>query len=164
MEKFRDATLAFLIKKYDGHITEVCLAMKKRGFGMGRWNAVGGKVHTAEGESIEDATKRETLEEIGATIVTMHKVAELTFTFPHRPEWNQTVHSFFAEDWLGEPIESDEMAPQWFPVNELPYSQMWPSDIFWVPQIIEGKKVRGEVSFGEGDTVVTHEVSVIDSL
>ncbi len=40
----RDCTLLFLIKKNDGVITDVCLAMKKRGFGAGRWNGVGGKV------------------------------------------------------------------------------------------------------------------------
>ena len=41
----------------------VLLGMKKRGFGKGRWNGFGGKVK--EGETIEEATKRETLEEAG---------------------------------------------------------------------------------------------------
>jgi len=42
MEKLRNATLVFLIKKSQGEITDICLAMKKRGFGMNRWNRVGG--------------------------------------------------------------------------------------------------------------------------
>ena len=39
----------------------VLLGMKKRGFGMGRWNGFGGKVEA--GETIEDATRREVGEE-----------------------------------------------------------------------------------------------------
>ena len=44
MSDLRDSTLVFLIKQKGGVITQICLAMKKRGFGKGRWNAVGGKV------------------------------------------------------------------------------------------------------------------------
>ena len=55
----RDTTLLFLIKKSGaknglGQITDICLAMKKRGFGMGRWNGSGGKCNI--GESIEDSS------------------------------------------------------------------------------------------------------------
>ncbi len=35
---------------------QVLLGMKKRGFGKGRWNGFGGKVH--KGESIEEAAIR----------------------------------------------------------------------------------------------------------
>ena len=42
---------------------KVLLGMKKRGFGAGRWNGFGGKVR--DGETIEEATKREMKEEVG---------------------------------------------------------------------------------------------------
>ena len=45
---------------------EILLGMKKRGFGKGRWNGFGGKL--MPGESIEDAARREVLEEIGVTL------------------------------------------------------------------------------------------------
>ena len=35
---------------------KLLLGMKKRGFGAGRWNGFGGKLH--ENESIEEATKK----------------------------------------------------------------------------------------------------------
>ena len=44
MKKLRDSTVIYLIKKSHGETTEICLAMKKRGFGKDRWNGVGGKV------------------------------------------------------------------------------------------------------------------------
>ncbi len=58
----KNTTLLFLVKKDADTITEICLAMKKRGFGTGRFNGTGGKLQ--EGETIEDACMRETKEEI----------------------------------------------------------------------------------------------------
>jgi ADP-ribose pyrophosphatase YjhB (NUDIX family) len=104
----RDTTLLFLIKTSEsGVVTDICLAMKKRGFGAGRWNGTGGK--TESGETIKDAVVRETQEEIGVTVSEMSKVAELTFTFPHKPEWDQLVHVFFADEYAGTPTESEDM-------------------------------------------------------
>ena len=51
---------------------EILLAMKKRGFGEGRWNGVGGKVEA--GESIEQAMICEAQEEISVTLTTYEKV------------------------------------------------------------------------------------------
>lgn len=51
MTKIRQYTLAF-IRKED----RILLGMKKRGFGVGRWNGFGGKVHSDE--MILQAAKR----------------------------------------------------------------------------------------------------------
>ena len=45
---------------------KVLLGMKKRGFGAGRFNGFGGKVEN--GESIEEAAKREVVEEVGLNV------------------------------------------------------------------------------------------------
>ncbi|MBI2175352.1 MAG: NUDIX domain-containing protein, partial [Parcubacteria group bacterium] len=78
----RLATLCFLIKD-----NQVCLAMKKRGFGVGKWNGVGGKV--AEGETIVGATSREAGEEIGVRVLPeeLEYKASLRFYFNEKPEW-----------------------------------------------------------------------------
>jgi 8-oxo-dGTP diphosphatase len=91
----KNTTLLFLVKKQDNKISELLFAMKKRGFGAGRWNGVGGKL--SEGETIVQAVVRETKEEIGVDVQESHlkKVAELAFTFPHRPDFNQLVHVFY---------------------------------------------------------------------
>jgi hypothetical protein len=37
-EKLKDTTLLFLVRRDDsGAVSEICLAMKKRGFGTGKW-------------------------------------------------------------------------------------------------------------------------------
>src|SRR4051812_23340605 len=94
----RNVTLCLLIKG-----DEVLLAMKKRGFGAGKWNGIGGKVN--EGESIEAAAVREAEEEIGVKIdiKDLEYTATTNFFFKDKPEWNQSMKTFFVAKWEGEP-------------------------------------------------------------
>lgn len=155
----KNTTLLFLVKRSGNEISEICLAMKKKGFGGGRWNGVGG--HVEEGESIEGATIRETKEEIDVVPGKISKVAELSFSFPHNPSWNQKVHTYICEEWEGEPAESEEMNPEWFPVSEIPFDKMWPDDIFWLPKVIKGDFIKSEFTFGEGDIILDQKVEVV---
>lgn len=148
-----------MVKKDGATITDICLAMKKRGFGMGRYNGVGGKVEG--GESIEEAVTREAQEEIGVTVGEIIKCAEITFIFPHKEDWNQLVHVYTTDSWTGEIIETEEMNPSWFTINAIPYKDMWPDDIYWLPQVLDGKHAQGTVIFAEGDVVVSHDIQVI---
>lgn len=162
MEKLRDATLVFLVKKSQGEITHICLAMKKRGFGMNRWNGVGGKVE--ENETVDEAAKRETKEEIGVEVKALNKIAELSFFFPHNPLWNQMVHVYFSEDWEGKPIESEEMNPKWFVSADIPFHAMWPDDIYWMPEVLKGNLLRAMFRFGEGDVVLEKKINIVTKL
>jgi 8-oxo-dGTP diphosphatase len=152
----QDTTLLFLIKKKDKKITEILLAQKKRGFGVGKYNGVGGKVEYGEG--IESATIRETKEEIDVQVKDIKKIAELKFEYLDNPQWNQLVHVYFCEDWAGEPSESGEVAPKWFTVDTIPYSQMWPDDAIWLPKVLEGEKLLGQFVF-EGQEITDYKVS-----
>lgn len=154
-------TLLFLVKKTDDKIAEVCLAMKKRGFGVNRWNGVGGKIEA--GESIEEAMIRETKEEIEVNVTDSYKekVGEITFTFKYTPEFNQFVNIYVTEKWEGEPMESEEMAPKWISVDEIPYKDMWPDDIFWLPHVLNGEKLKGEFYFGEKDSILEQKIELV---
>lgn len=154
--KLRNSTLCFLVKE-----NEILLAMKKRGFGKGRWNGVGGKVK--EGEEIQQAALRETKEEINVTPKQMENMGVLDFYFPGNLEWNQRVTVFIAKDWDGEPLETEEMAPKWFKINELPFESMWVDDIYWLPLVLNGKKIKAEFLFGENDTLLDYKVTEIKS-
>lgn len=138
----RKVTLCFLI---DGD--NICIAMKKRGFGVGKWNGVGGKVR--EGETLEEAAIRELEEEIGIKTESAHlnEVGNIKFHFVEKPDWNQHMYIFFVENWSGEPTESEEMSPKWHNKYELPYDDMWVDDIHWLPKVLEGKKIEGEFHF-----------------
>ena len=162
MEKLRDATLVFLVKRSQGEITHICLAMKKRGFGMNRWNGVGGKVE--KNETVDEAAKRETKEEIGVQVKALSKIAELSFFFPHNPLWNQMVHVYFSEDWEGKPTESEEMNPKWFVSADIPFHAMWPDDIYWVPEVLKGNLLRAMFRFGEGDVVLEKKINIVTKL
>lgn len=135
---------------------QILLGMKKRGFGAGRWNGFGGKVEA--GETIEVAAKRETEEECGIVITEMEKVGIHEFEFENARGDILEVHVFRVDTWTGEPRETEEMRPQWFTTDAIPYDEMWPDDIHWVPVFLVGKKFRTKFLFGEGDKILETEV------
>jgi 8-oxo-dGTP pyrophosphatase MutT (NUDIX family) len=136
--------------------------MKKRGFGVGKWNGVGGKV--GDKETIEEAALREMEEEIGvkAKLTDLNKVGNIKFYFNEKSDWNQQVHIYFVNKWEGEPVESEEMKPQWYKKDELPYEAMWEDDPHWLPKILAGKKVEGEFYFkGDGGEIDKFDIREI---
>lgn len=161
MNKLRKSTLVFLINKSEGNITDICLAMKKRGFGVNRWNGVGGKVDDQK-ETVEEAAKRETKEEINVSVKDLKKVAELSFYFPHNPAWDQIVHVYLTESWDGDPKESEEMRPEWFLLKDIPFQEMWSSDQFWLLEVLRGALIKGNFIFGEKDIIHSKEVQLVD--
>ena len=139
----------------------VLLGMKKRGFGAGRWNGFGGKI--AAGESIEDAAKREIREEAGIEVADLNKVGVIEFEFQGNPEILE-VHLFRSEGFSGDPTESEEMRPQWFHVDEVPFDEMWPDDIHWFPFFLEGRKFKGKFLFGESDVILEKKLFEVVAL
>lgn len=140
----RQDTLLFLLKDDS---SEILLAMKKRGFGVGKLNGVGGKV--GKDESVEAAAVREAHEEIGVVIEEEYliKTGELTFRFENKPDWDIFCHVFIARTWDGEPIESEEMAPEWFSQGAVPFERMWIDDKYWVPMVLNGDYVQASFDF-----------------
>ncbi|MEK7095243.1 MAG: 8-oxo-dGTP diphosphatase, partial [Patescibacteria group bacterium] len=97
---------------------QVLLGMKKRGFGVGRWNGFGGKVENKE--TIETSAIREMKEEVNLEPKEMHKVGIIEFSFENDPKILE-VHIFKVGDFIGEPKESEEMKPEWFNFDEIPF-------------------------------------------
>lgn len=143
---------------------QLLLAMKKRGFGEGKWNGVGGKIEA--GESLEDALVRECVEEIGVTPTNWSPVGQLDFVQDAETDdpWHMFVYAYMADAWEGEPSESEEMMPKWFHIEDIPYQDMWGDDEFWLPYVLDGNKVVGEFTFDIDDKLQTHDVRVVEEL
>ncbi len=153
----RQTNICFLVR--DG---KVLLGMKKRGFGAGKWNGFGGKL--APGEDVLAATVREVKEEAGIDVLAgdLRDAGELTFRFHENPDWDNFCRIFVAEEWSGEPSESEEMRPEWYLIEELPFGSMWVDDPHWVPLVLAGKKIRAEFLFSpEGDVLQSVTVAEV---
>lgn len=126
----------------------ILLAMKKRGFGEGKYNGVGGKIEG--GETPDDAMIRETKEEILVTPTKYEKVGIIEFDEFYKGKKEKVMfHLYVASEWQGEPTESDEMKPEWFDIQSIPYDKMFPDDKYWLPLILEGRKIKAYFDFDE---------------
>ena len=147
-------TTLCLLKKDD----LILLALKKRGFGEGKYNGVGGKIK--EGETPEEAMIRETEEEIHVTPTEYEKVGIVEFDeYIKGQKQNLIFHLYMASKWSGEPTESDEMKPYWFKIDSIPYDEMFADDKYWLPLVLEGQKIDAHFSFDENWNLISKNIS-----
>lgn len=140
---------------------EILLARKKRGLGARKWNGAGGRVEV--GESVKEGAVRECEEELRIKIDTadLEKMAEITFSHPHipTPENSWIAHVFIVRKWQGEPRETEEMIPQWFPLEKIPYQEMWSNDIYWLRKVLSGEKIIGKIDLDENGEILAIETN-----
>lgn len=137
---------------------EILLAMKKRGFGLGKYNGIGGKIEN--NETPEIAMIRETQEEILITPTEYEKVGIMEFIEFYKGEKaNVIFHLYIATKWEGEPKESEEMKPKWFNIKQIPYDKMFQDDRYWLPLILDGKKIKGFFEFDEKWNLLSHKIT-----
>ncbi len=154
----KELTLLFLL-----HNDEILLAMKKRGFGEGKWNGVGGKLDP--GETVEQALVRETQEEIAVTPIKYWPAARILFhEFHNNTPSDMLVHVFLCDAWTGEPTESEEMKPQWFHKDDIPFKEMWPDDAYWLPDVLDGKLVKGSFTLNNNDEIESYDIQHVSEL
>lgn len=144
-------TLCYLIRG-----NEVLLALKKRGFGEGKWNGPGGKIQ--EGETSEEACCREVREEIGVEPVELEHRGVVDFRWVDRPEWDHPCDIYVCTAWTGEPQESEEMKPAWMSMDALPFDEMWGDDRFWLLNVLRGGRVSMQFDFTVAGEIVGHRV------
>jgi 8-oxo-dGTP pyrophosphatase MutT (NUDIX family) len=158
----RDATVCLLVRGDPPR--QILLGLKKAGFATGKYNGIGGKVE--DGETVVEAAVRELEEEIHvrAAEADLQPVGHFTFLFRTKPEWNQVVYVYLIRTWQGVPEETDEMAPAWFDVEEIPYERMWQDDSHWLPRVLAGERVRARYIYGpDNESIERIEVEPWDT-
>lgn len=127
---------------------EVLLGDKRTGLGQGKVVGIGGKLDP--GESAHDAAVREVFEETGVRIAAadLHVAGAVDYFFPTRPAWSQRSTVFVCRRWTGEPVQTDEITPHWYPLDEVPYSRMWDDASRWLPGVLRGGTVDARFTFG----------------
>ncbi|HFC76670.1 MAG TPA: 8-oxo-dGTP diphosphatase [Candidatus Moranbacteria bacterium] len=152
-----------LVLIYDDE--KILLGMKKRGFGMGKWNGFGGKVE--EGEDIFESAQRELFEESCLKIKSKKSLVKrgvINFRFENKPKEILEVNYFSVKsgEIIGEPEETEEMFPRWFKIKEVPYKKMWVDDKHWVPFLLAGKNFKGDFLFTKnGKEILAMKLSEI---
>ena len=142
------ATLVFVIR--DG---KILLIDKKTGLGKGKINGPGGKVE--KGESPEACAVRECQEELGITVSKLHFCGQHRFQFVDG--YSLLVWVYSSDTFEGIPIETIEAKPLWFPLEEIPYEQMWEDDRLWLPMLLRGERFQGRWLFDD-DTMLDYEL------
>ena len=148
--------VCYLLREAGGR-TEVLRGRKKHGLGQGSFVGLGGKLEP--GESAVEAAVREVHEESGVRVEAhdLDPRGRLTYLFPHREAWSQESSVFVTRRFVGEPAPSDELDPEWFPLDAVPLTEMWDDARRWLPAVLAGGRVRRTYVFGEDLATVVHE-------
>ena len=54
------------------------------------------------------------------------------------------------------------MTPKWYSYDQIPYDQMWPDDFYWIPLMLEGKKIKGAFLFSEENEMLDYNLEVVE--
>jgi 8-oxo-dGTP diphosphatase len=144
------ATLVFVLRGAD-----ILLIRKKRGLGAGKINGPGGRLEA--GETPVEAAVREMEEELLVRPTGLLLAGENSFQFVDG--YSIHVHVFSATGFEGEPAETSEATPLWFPQSAIPFAEMWEDDHLWVPHLLAGRWFRGRFIF-DGDRMLDAQVVV----
>lgn len=144
---------------------------KKDKPGFGARVGIGGKIEERDGTLLQ-TTFRETIEEIGTKLGGKDKtvyfelksakeVAVVYFLFPHKkdiPGSSMRCYVFVSDDYVGNPVESDEIKPEWYPIDQLPEEFMWPDNLLWVPKVLAGDSINGIFLYAENGKLADYRI------
>jgi mutator protein MutT len=151
-----ETTLCLLKKE-----NKILLGMKKRGFGVGKYNGIGGKLE--KNETPDGAMIRETEEEIGVRPIKYEKVGIIYFDEYYKENKMKLVfHLYIVREWEGKILESEEIKPKWFDVKNIPYNDMFPDDKYWMPLVLEDKKIKAYFEFDKEWNILSKKIECLE--
>jgi len=133
------------------------LGLHQRGVSKGFWNGYGGKID--EGETVHNSLIRECSEESGLIPLEFNHVARVSASYGN---FQLRVEFFLVSNFDGVLVTTDEMIPQWFDLNDIPYDKMWTSDELWLPRVLTGERLRTEVIFDKDRKILQSNVMTLN--
>ena len=151
------ATEATLVEIIDGG--RLLLKRATRGISKDKWNGPGGKID--EGETPEECARRETLEETGLQVGHLLYHGLIRFHNYGKDDVDFAVHLFSTKEFRGQLEAGDEGELRWFPVDDLPFAQMWKDDEYWMGMLLKGERFDADFWFDESNKkILKHEIRV----
>lgn len=139
---------------------QILLGLKKRGFGEGKYNGVGGKLEP--GETKEEALLREVREEIGINLLKYDYRGKIEFIELYQGnKTNLIFYLYTATSWEGDIIETEEIKPYWFNKESIPYAKMFNDDKFWLPYILKGHNINAFFEFDDAWNILKQSIDII---
>jgi 8-oxo-dGTP diphosphatase len=69
------------------------------------------------------------------------------------------VSVFVGDRFTGEAQETDEIAPRWYPLDDLPVQDMWDDNQYWLAQVLDGPHLTAQFVFAaDCETVETRRI------
>ena len=59
-------------------------------------------------------------------------------------------------------VETDEMAPQWFSEDKVPFTKMWPDDELWYPLMFKGQRFKANFLFDGHDKILKQDIMLVN--
>jgi ADP-ribose pyrophosphatase YjhB (NUDIX family) len=137
------------------------LIRKQRGVGAGNLVGPGGTVEADE--TPRECVRREVREELRVDPVGLERAGAFDFHFrdAEPDDDSMQVHVFRADGVDGDPQATDEAVPEYHPVDDPPYDEMWVDDRVWFPHLLDGRRFEGEfVLTDDGDRLHSYRVEL----
>lgn len=144
----------------------ILLGMKRHGTGTGLWqHAFAGKVE--KNETILEAAIRELQEETKLEVLpqNLEKIGlfEYEFSNPSLVPFVMEVHIFRAKSWTGHPKTTSEIRPKWFNIEDIPFSEMWPDNSYWLTKSIEENiAIYGYFLYQDWESITSYHIENLE--
>ena len=122
-------------------------------------NGMGGKIEA--GETSEEGAKRELEEESSIVSNELVRRGYLVFNLSDSKKVMK-VHVYTCSDFSGDAAESEEMRPQWYDTDNIPFDKMWLDDKYWIPSMLNTDGSNPELKSFIGRFDYEHEEHIED--
>lgn len=154
-------TLMTLVYPIDQKNNRILLGLKKVRIGEGTHVGFGGRVEP--GETIFHSAVRELEEE--SSLIANESALSLQGRLLIRNKKYQDlgrleIPIFTLNSWVGVPVDSSEIAPQWFDLQEIPWNSMRESERYWLPAVLKGWKTFVDIWYNKNEVIEKMTVKI----